>query len=622
MDRSKLSNLVATTRLLQHFSSITLNAVKSIIYAELGCQNESQFLCKVLPLVYKTLSNESMITIKNKVIEMADSQQKYNNETMTRSIGTAANNCNVTIYNYIQQQYTDPLSKLHGDIIDYLGAFLNKKQSIEFGYLNRQLYIETQKQSYLLKRCKDSQLYLWCRKLRQMSVDNVDGFNYTFPTNLSLDFGENDYNTVKNLISFENFFRRIEYLHCYNFFSLQSVPWKLVLNKNSNYYPNDVSRCNFKTLKITGSSHDETEMQSTIDCVDAICLGHNSNNYNDNTDNDDTDIRKLILENTRCIQRLELVRPKQYDSNKRCCSNLVHKQVLLKFGIICASISLCNVEIMIEKADELKSIFHCCMTHIQLKSLPFIDFSKGLATASNDDINRDNSHHSKSNTWIKSITIEPQSQNITSIMQTLTNLDKCFLRRNVELYTIYWNQRQHLDIKNGSLTDLLDKILCKDCEKHQLLQEIVIKLTDNAFLFGLAKLLLYFNEHHKELFVEQKLNLPHLKRITIEYVKIHLTKVSTKMEDVRSKKTTRIQLNHRGLLGINSYSHTPLSDYNNTKEYSIDKSVIRFNKVNVKKSIAYFGVMYQNLLHWLHARQGRSWSPKNGSLDGKIVIVF
>ena len=121
MDRSKLSNVIATTRLLPFFSPQNVSQMKSCILEQLGCKNESQFLCKVLQSLYKNMSVESTAIIKNKAMEIADLQP------MSRECKVTNDN-HITVCQHIQSQYNDPLSKLHSDIIDYFGTFLNKKK--------------------------------------------------------------------------------------------------------------------------------------------------------------------------------------------------------------------------------------------------------------------------------------------------------------------------------------------------------------------------------------------------------------------------------------------------------------------------------------------------------------
>ena len=165
MDRSSFSNVVATIRLLEHFPDEELNALKQILIQQLGCADERQFLCKVLSLIYKSLSEESITILKNKAMKIAE------NTLICDSFTSNCNNNNnnredkrLSIYTLMQKQSKDNLSQLPSDTIDHLGSYLSKKQSIEFGYLNRQLYIESQKYSYLLKRhhnsCNDEDLSL------------------------------------------------------------------------------------------------------------------------------------------------------------------------------------------------------------------------------------------------------------------------------------------------------------------------------------------------------------------------------------------------------------------------------------------------------------------------------
>ena len=83
----------------------------------------------------------------------------------------------MTAYKFIQKQYDNGLCQLPSDIIDYFGTFLTKTQSIEVGYLNKHLFIETQKQSYLLKRCKDQMFTFDYTACNKMLIGKNDAFN-------------------------------------------------------------------------------------------------------------------------------------------------------------------------------------------------------------------------------------------------------------------------------------------------------------------------------------------------------------------------------------------------------------------------------------------------------------
>ena len=75
----------------------------------------------------RLLSDESSTIIKNKAIQLADSQLMITNESNPSNIS-------LSVGKYIEQQYTDRLSRLHSNIIDYFAAFLTKQESIEWGF--------------------------------------------------------------------------------------------------------------------------------------------------------------------------------------------------------------------------------------------------------------------------------------------------------------------------------------------------------------------------------------------------------------------------------------------------------------------------------------------------------
>ena len=53
MDQTRLSNVLSTTRLLPHFSQENVDIMKLCIFEQLGCQSESEFICKALNSMYR-----------------------------------------------------------------------------------------------------------------------------------------------------------------------------------------------------------------------------------------------------------------------------------------------------------------------------------------------------------------------------------------------------------------------------------------------------------------------------------------------------------------------------------------------------------------------------------------
>ena len=112
------------------------------IMEQLNCDNEVEFLMKILNVFYKKklLSTDSMAQIRNKAMQLGHSQKKKYSSTKQ------------TVCQYVEQQYEDRLSRLNSDIINCLGEFLTQTDSYNFGRTNKQIYIETSKKCYKKKR--------------------------------------------------------------------------------------------------------------------------------------------------------------------------------------------------------------------------------------------------------------------------------------------------------------------------------------------------------------------------------------------------------------------------------------------------------------------------------------
>ena len=244
MLHSKLSDIIATSRLLPHFTPHNVNALKTCIFDQLGCKNESEFLCKALVSLYKTMSVESTSNIKDKAIQIADSQTIKQacivntcSVAADVSINQIATSTNMTVRKYVQQQHNDIISKLDTyDIIDHLGTFLSKQESIELGYLNKQLFVETQKYSYLLRRCacNDAEMYLNDDNMLKLIWSQSEVFNFCLATDLSVDVKyPYDDSEIEQILNFNHFFGRLSGLTCGSLESLNIVPWEYLLGNES-----------------------------------------------------------------------------------------------------------------------------------------------------------------------------------------------------------------------------------------------------------------------------------------------------------------------------------------------------------------------------------------------------
>ena len=246
MDRSNFANVLITTRLLPYFNFDNVATIKSCILEELGCQDDKEFLCKILTMIYGSLSNKSTTIIKNKAIEIADSQPLTSSSSSSCSNRKGTTHSNdggellapgkasaKSIYKYVEEKYNDLLSNLNGNVVDHIGSFLTKQESISFGYLNKQLYIETQKLSYLLRRCKDTDdknpFTLNADSASKLLWPVSSAYSYSFPMHLSVGHNSQFYNRYSwNKILkqdfFNNFFSRLNCLQCTSLEMIGYIP--------------------------------------------------------------------------------------------------------------------------------------------------------------------------------------------------------------------------------------------------------------------------------------------------------------------------------------------------------------------------------------------------------------
>ena len=601
MDRSKLSHIISTTRLLPHFSPTNVDAMKSCLFDQLEIKTESQFLCIVLNSLYKTLSVESLSIIRSKALQIAENQlmehdsrttsavttRRSNSNAKAKSIDSQQHKSNMTVYKYIQKQHHSGLCRLHSDIIDYFGTFLTKKQSIEFGYLNKQLFIETQKQSYLLKRCKDEMFKFNFTKWSKISIGKNDAFNYTFPRSLALAFQSNHSNMVSKMAFFANFFRRLSILHC-SFSSLYFVPLKYIFIKHRNYYPNSESCDNMDVFRLFGYLHgDEASRKLRMNEVDVICKKFDNllTNINDDEHED------KIITNLRCIKRFEfdsLLGTKTQESID--CMNLLAKRLLIRFGNISKSIYLFSTQLTLQSISEIKRIFHPDLRHV------FFNNSAKLQMIVDDDRDGKILTSSAVNiaTSLKCVSLDTRLRagSDPTCVDVLNELDKFDIRRNVEKYIIHWwpptafHQRL-VTLNIGNAVNIFDKIFFQDYDKHPLLKSIIIKFQDDRYLLGLARLLLYFHQHYKQIFVERKLCLTHFRTIEIEIDRVWM------LED-----------------GLQRYPHATSNPeffaQRRNEEYSIDDNKIDIKSCQFKQGIESFGIIYENIFYWLSRLQSES----------------
>ena len=199
MESSSLSKIISVGKMLKSITDKKdLVEFKQCLMNELNIEeyNESMLFSKILLLIYKQVTPISIDNIKTKMTGIHEKIKSRNlncSKTISGINLSSSSQCNTTddIDSMIKINY---FSLLSSDCIDYLSTFLSKKESILFGYLNCNLYIETQKRSYLLKRKTKEMLIIDESKFDSKSVKHkINNFAFSVPTELVL-FGQNNGN--------------------------------------------------------------------------------------------------------------------------------------------------------------------------------------------------------------------------------------------------------------------------------------------------------------------------------------------------------------------------------------------------------------------------------------------
>ena len=471
--------------------------LKVCIFEQLGCENEVDFICKSLNALYPSLSVESTSIIKNTAIEIGDSQ-------IISNVNNNGNTNRITLCNYIQQQYNDRLSKLHSDIIDYFGAFLSKKESIEFGYLNKQLYIETQKESYLLKRSKGETFYLNDDIIERIMSTNGNIFNYSFPSNLTLEISERQRQCISNIVCFDNCFGRLNRLHCFNLFSLSCVPIATVFDCNNNLFSDQESKDKLKEFLIEDAWCDR-EMKKNVEKLESFVSKFNE--YKNNHDK----MRQIDMLTLNFEHMNSSIDSSHYENSI--------KQILIACSCICSRIYMREISLVIKTLNELENIFNENVEELMLHHSARIVFDLDENINDEDDevfgmldilrcVLRGNSATEEKNKFLYDM---------------ITWFDRFSMRKPIRYYSLEWKPSFGYCDRDRDSSILCQSIAIFDqflkenySDKHPLLETVLIKLKDRYDLSGFARLLMYFNNNYEKLFVE-KLGLEDFQSIVIYF---------------------------------------------------------------------------------------------------------
>ena len=204
MDSSVQSNILEIRRLLSNFDDGSISLFKQSLLNEVHCHNEKDWLGFVFKFLAPSLNRGSVAALRDKAIQIAESQFISIDIESREATATTSTKKEYPLCEWIQQQYKDKLSRLPSDIIDHIGSYLNKKESISIGYLNKQLYIESQKESYLNKRWKDKALVLNDASISRFLWKKSNPYSYSMPTELYVKSSSYRSSRMKTILNAQN----------------------------------------------------------------------------------------------------------------------------------------------------------------------------------------------------------------------------------------------------------------------------------------------------------------------------------------------------------------------------------------------------------------------------------
>ena len=598
MERSLFSNILLTTRLLKHFNVESVRNFKKCLYKQFNCDDETNindnsinlnpealFLCKILTLAYKSLDDDTVVALKDCATKIAENQQILIKQKSQQQ-ALANKNKNVSVYKYVELRNKNSFGVLHSDVIDYFSTFLSQKESIEFGYLNKHLFIETQKKNYLIKRCNDPELKLDSAKLRHISSAGRVPYSYHFPTRLNVPV----YNWKptpwgdKRLEQFEGLFGR---LNTFKYRDgrvyaglLANIPIDLLFNNAKMHGKKD-------ELDLFHLTHFQGQLQRgngiNIKAFSKTELNHffdNLNEYFERTKKDNIDINMRRIKHLHiCISLVGKSGNHDNDADETqrkrsfvgVCKNIVCLLCRLSKSIY---ISV-NHRLEIDTYDELQSIFHPDLEK-------FTYDSKNAAI--NINVNVEKQFKTAKNSKALELetpklkTMRVRFYNLVKHDEFLTKLDTFGLRQNVECYEM--ESTSTSGFRNREY-QILNKYVWLDRKNSSMTKQIKFIIVDLGSLVCGASILLYLHRN--------KNKIDHLNTIEIKWKKLLTSRFGDKIS-IEKK--------------VNGRDANPIFHENTNVDYSDSNSgeiTSKFTIIQCSKcdfEIKSLVILYDTLIKW------------------------
>ena len=660
MDYSPHASEIEITRLIEHFDDENIMLFKECLLDELQCQDEQEWLAFVIELLWRSMTSKSMTTLRDKAIELAESQyvtieNSQLQHTYDSNTKQLQKQFTCSLYQMVQleqQQYNDKLSNLPSDIIDHISKYFSKKESIKFGYLNKQLYIESQKQSYITKQQDVEAKVL---KLNDLKIDRIlwkqsQIFPYSTPTYLFVTpMSMHPQNSKEQFQMwfqrsskrstffsshwFRRMFTRLRGFNCSMYDCLPYVPVDLFFGVNKNNYngipPSKCSTNNYNEIEYLNFYVGEKISIDKIRSVLKFC---------------DNFLRFKYYNDIKCIHRLQIQGLIQKNTNFFTkLRELATNELLITLGPVSGCIELSNCQFKLNNHDDELQVEKLFGKHSRTKVLcvigcfngeiinnyGYVDNNQLFPNAKSVSI-ATNSKESKSSLnkivrHIRKIADRVPPVGDRKYLKFLHELDDCGVTKGVCCYKLICgpniskglemkriprrdhdgryrqmhHQRRHnprhvparaparphvhgqrdqhyIPLNRTAERNNLDNVLFGiNIAQRPLLKNLVIQLTDNRSLVGIANIFLYLIENKRKLLLRRyECNIDVIKII----VYLRGKKLSSTIRPLQPRR------------GIQMFSFAKDQDYDSNKN-TIDVSLSKCDSEEM-------GIIYQNLINW------------------------
>ena len=271
-DNKSIFQILSITHLIQDFTDENTIKFKQCLLKELKCQNDREFICKILPIIYRNMSYHSIDMLQSTAMLIANSQTCSSDITINNkdnlsdccsyTTSETNHNNNKMAMKSDHKSISDGcssngdysyLSTMENDTLNIVASYLSKRQCIELSFVCKHLYLATQQSGYLAQSHNDeSPLKIDDLTLYRLLWSSSNALAYSFASNVHLNIRPYSWCCDNNPIHIQTFYTkrllrsnwfssicsRLTSLYCESITSLKYLPVDALFGckrKNNDY---------------------------------------------------------------------------------------------------------------------------------------------------------------------------------------------------------------------------------------------------------------------------------------------------------------------------------------------------------------------------------------------------